>query len=82
MPKIDDYVQLAAQTSREIAADAENWRSFLQTASTVYKYGFYDQLMIYVPSARMRPPARPMNCGRTPCGAMSGAAQKVSRCWI
>ena len=47
MPKIDDYVQLAAQTSREIAADAENWRSFLQTASTVYKYGFYDQLMIY-----------------------------------
>ena len=47
MPKIDDYVQLAAQTAREIAADAENWRSFLQTASTVYKYGFYDQLMIY-----------------------------------
>ena len=47
MPKIDDYVQLAAQTVREIAADGETWRSFLQTASTLYKYGFYDQMMIY-----------------------------------
>ena len=47
MPKIDDYVQLAAQTAREIAADGETWRSFLQTASTLYKYGFYDQVMIY-----------------------------------
>ena len=47
MPKIDDYVQLAAQTVREISADGETWRSFLQTASTLYKYGFYDQMMIY-----------------------------------
>ena len=47
MPRINDYVQLAAQTVREIAADGETWRSFLQTASTLYKYGFYDQMMIY-----------------------------------
>ena len=47
MPKIDDYVQLAAQTAREISADGETWRSFLQTASTLNKYGFYDQMMIY-----------------------------------
>ena len=47
MPKIDDYVQLVAQTAHEIAADGETWRSFLQTASTLYKYGFYDQMMIY-----------------------------------
>ena len=47
MPRINDYVQLAAQTAREIAADGETWRSFLQTASTLYKYGFYDQMMIY-----------------------------------
>ena len=47
MPKIDDYVQLAAQTVREISADGERWRSFLQTASTLYKYSFYDQMMIY-----------------------------------
>ena len=47
MPKIDDYVQLATQTVREISADGETWRSFLQTASTLYKYGFYDQMMIY-----------------------------------
>ena len=47
MPKIDDYVQLAAQTVREISADGETWRSFLQTASALYKYSFYDQMMIY-----------------------------------
>ena len=47
MPRINDYVQLAAQTVREISADGETWRSFLQTASTLYKYGFYDQMMIY-----------------------------------
>ena len=47
MPKIDDYAQLAAQTAHEIAADGETWRSFLQTASTLYKYSFYDQMMIY-----------------------------------
>ena len=47
MPRINDYVQLAAQTAREISADGETWRSFLQTASTLYKYGFYDQMMIY-----------------------------------
>ena len=47
MPRINDYVQLAAQTAREIAADGETWRSFLQTASTLYKYGFYNQMMIY-----------------------------------
>ena len=47
MPRINDYVQLAAQTAREIAADGETWRSFLQTASTLFKYGFYDQMMIY-----------------------------------
>ena len=47
MAKLENYVQLAAQTAREIAADGETWRSFLQTASTLYKYGFYDQMMIY-----------------------------------
>ena len=47
MPRINDYVQLAAQTVREISADGETWRSFLQTASTLYKYDFYDQMMIY-----------------------------------
>ena len=47
MPRINDYVQLAAQTACEIAADGEMWRSFLQTASTLYKYDFYDQMMIY-----------------------------------
>ena len=47
MAKLENYVELAAQTAREIAADGKNWRAFLATASNVYKYGFYDQLMIY-----------------------------------
>ena len=47
MAKLENYVELARQTAREIAADGETWRSFLQTASTLYKYGFYDQMMIY-----------------------------------
>ena len=47
MAKLENYVQLAAQTTREISADGETWRSFLQTASTLYKYSFYDQMMIY-----------------------------------
>ena len=47
MAKLENYVELAAQTAREISADGETWRSFLQTASTLYKYSFYDQMMIY-----------------------------------
>ena len=47
MAKLENYVELAAQTVREISADGETWRSFLQTASTLYKYSFYDQMMIY-----------------------------------
>ena len=47
MAKLENYVELAQQTMREISADGENWRAFLAMASNVYKYGFYDQLMIY-----------------------------------
>ena len=47
MAKLENYVELAQQIMREISADGENWRAFLTTASNVYKYGFYDQLMIY-----------------------------------
>ena len=47
MAKLENYVELARQTVREISADGENWRAFLTTASNVYKYGFYDQMMIY-----------------------------------
>ena len=47
MAKLENYVELARQTMRKISADGENWRAFLTTASNVYKYGFYDQLMIY-----------------------------------
>lgn len=36
MAKLENYVELARQTMREISADGETWRSFLQTASTLY----------------------------------------------
>ena len=29
MAKLENYVELAQQTMREISADGENWRSFL-----------------------------------------------------
>ena len=47
MAKLENYVELARQTMREISADGENWHAFLTTASTLYKYDFYDQMMIY-----------------------------------
>ena len=33
MAKLENYVELARQTMREISADGENWRAFLTTAS-------------------------------------------------
>ena len=38
MAKLENYVELARQTMREISADGENWHAFLTTASNVYKY--------------------------------------------
>lgn len=33
MAKLENYVELARQTMREISADGENWHAFLTTAS-------------------------------------------------
>ena len=35
MAKLENYVELAQQTMREISADGEAWRAFLTTASNV-----------------------------------------------
>ncbi len=32
MAKLENYVELARQTMREISADGENWRAFLATS--------------------------------------------------
>lgn len=82
MAKLENYVELARQTAREIAADGETWRSFLQTASTLYKYSFYDQMMIYAQRPDATACASFELWTNIPCGGMSGVAQKASRCWI
>ena len=39
--------QLSDEVASDIAASPENWMSFLDTASRVYKYTFPEQLLIY-----------------------------------
>ncbi len=47
MRKYDTYEQLAAETLGELTASKNNWLSFLDTASRMYKYNFDEQLMIH-----------------------------------
>lgn len=54
MRKYDTYEQLAAETLGELTASKNNWLSFLDTASRMYKYSFDEQLMIHA----QRPDAR------------------------
>ena len=39
--------KLAEQTARQAASSVERWKSYLDTACRVYKYGFEDQLLIF-----------------------------------
>lgn len=41
------YTQLAEQTQIDLAGNFERWTAFLTTASRLYKYPYYDQLLIY-----------------------------------
>ena len=45
--KIQKILQLASQTAHGITSGPEQWASFLNTASRLYKYPFQDQLLIY-----------------------------------
>ena len=45
--KIESYVQMAGATAEEITKNRENWKSFLATASRLYRYSFPDQLLIH-----------------------------------
>lgn len=45
--KIESYVQMAGATAAEITKNRENWKSFLATASRLYRYSFPDQLLIH-----------------------------------
>ena len=45
--KLESYVQMAGATAAEITKNRENWKSFLATASRLYRYSFPDQLLIH-----------------------------------
>lgn len=41
------YAMYAEQKAREISTSHRNWTSYLKTASRMYKYSYYDQLLIH-----------------------------------
>ena len=41
------YKQLADETAMRVTEDVQSWTAFLTTASRLYKYNYYDQLLIY-----------------------------------
>ena len=45
--KAQEYVELADATARKLAGDYRGWADFLTTSARLYKYNFYDQLLIY-----------------------------------
>ncbi len=47
MRKYDLISDLADTTAKKVVRNSENWKSYLNTASRLYKYSFKDQLLIY-----------------------------------
>ena len=45
--KLQTVSQLADQTTKAVTRGAEGWKSYLATASRLYKYSFDEQLLIY-----------------------------------
>lgn len=41
------YAMFAEQKAQEISTSHRNWTSYLKTASRMYKYSYYDQLLIH-----------------------------------
>jgi N12 class adenine-specific DNA methylase/adenine-specific DNA methylase len=68
--KLQFYQGVAERTLGEITAYGENWRRFLDTAARLYKYPFYDQLMIHA----QRPDA-------TACAELEFWNEKFNR-WV
>ena len=46
-PKFQMYSELSEKIQSEIIRNFENWTGFLNTVSRLYKYSYYDQIMIY-----------------------------------
>lgn len=47
MRKYDMISALAEETAKNVVRNEDNWRSYLNTASGLYKYPFKEQLLIY-----------------------------------
>lgn len=47
MRKYDMISGLAEATAKDVVRNEKSWRSYLNTASGLYKYPFKDQLLIY-----------------------------------
>ena len=45
--KAEQYAQMADQVARQLTGSWQEWAGFLTTAARLYKYPFYEQLMIY-----------------------------------
>ena len=70
MRKYELISALSKETAKEVARNGENWRSYLDTASRIYKYPFKDQLLIYA----QRP-------GATACASVKIWNENM-HCWI
>ncbi len=46
--KLENIVSLYSETLSDISRSSKNWTSFLLSASANYKYGFQDQVLIFV----------------------------------
>lgn len=68
--KLENVVNLYSETLSDISRSSENWTSFLLSASANYKYGFQDQVLIFV----QRPDA-------TACADIETWNKKVKR-WV
>ena len=47
MRNYDIVSLLAEETAREVVRNEECWKRYLTTASRLYKYPFWEQLLIY-----------------------------------
>lgn len=70
MRKYDMISGLAEATAKDVVRNEESWRSYLNTASGLYKYPFKDQLLIYA----QRPDA-------TACASIEVWNEKM-HCWV
>ena len=70
MRKYDMISGLAEATAKDVVRNEESWRSYLNTASGLYKYPFKDQLLIYA----QKPDA-------TACASIEIWNEKM-HCWV